>query len=95
MATRRRAADRRPTVPPGTPRWGAEWKKATAKWYHHAARFNTSGFGYANRDNFIDLDPTYKDILGRPLIRMTYNFPTTNTKCRAICCAKLEGSSRP
>ena len=23
-------------VPPGTPRWGREWKKATAKWYNHA-----------------------------------------------------------
>src|SRR5207247_6911739 len=28
---------------------------------------------YAHRDNFMDLDPTYKDALGRPLVRMTYN----------------------
>jgi gluconate 2-dehydrogenase alpha chain len=23
-------------VPPGTPRWGRDWKKATARWYNHA-----------------------------------------------------------
>ena len=51
------------TVPHGTPEWGSEWKRATVKWYHHAARFNTQGSVYANRDNFMDLDPTYKDAL--------------------------------
>jgi gluconate 2-dehydrogenase alpha chain len=25
-------------VPPGTPRWGAKWKKETAKWYQRASR---------------------------------------------------------
>src|SRR6516165_1450288 len=29
-------------VPAGTPRWGREWKKATAKWYNHA--FNVIAF---------------------------------------------------
>ena len=71
-------ADGRPIsyrpVPPGTPRWGAAWKKATAKWYQRAARITLSGSNYANRYNYIDLDPTYKDQLGRPLLRMTYNF---------------------
>ena len=27
----------------------------------------------ANRANYLDLDPTYKDSLGRPLARLTYN----------------------
>jgi gluconate 2-dehydrogenase alpha chain len=60
-------------VPPGTPAWGAEWKRATTQWYHHHTRLVTSGSVYANRNNFLDLDPTYKDALGRPLLRMTYN----------------------
>jgi gluconate 2-dehydrogenase alpha chain len=60
-------------VPPGTPRWGSDWKRATVKWYHHFVRFNTQGSVYANRSNYMDLDPTYKDAFGRPLIRMTYN----------------------
>jgi len=61
-------------VPPGTPRWGSAWKRATAKYYHHSVNIGVSGSNYANRNNYLDLDPTYRDQLGRPLLRMTYNF---------------------
>ena len=54
----------------GTPTFGSEWKRATAKWYYHFARFNTQGSVYAHRDNYLDVDPTYKDALGRPLLRL-------------------------
>jgi gluconate 2-dehydrogenase alpha chain len=67
-------------VPPGTPRWGRDWKRATAKWYNHAFGINASGCSYAHRDNFLDLDPTYKDALGRPLIRLSYNFHDNDYK---------------
>ena len=80
------------TVPHGTPDWGSDWKRATVKWYHHAARFNTQGSVYANRDNFMDLDPTYKDALGRPLMRLTYNAPDNESQNVALSClSKLEG----
>jgi len=79
------------TLPHGTPEWGAEWKRATVKWYNHAARFNTQGSVYANRDNFMDLDPTYKDAFGRPLIRLTYNPPDNEFKMSAYLLQKLEG----
>jgi gluconate 2-dehydrogenase alpha chain len=61
-------------VPPGTPRWGRAWKAATARWYNHVFGIMASGANYAHRENYLDLDPTYRDRLGRPLIRMTYNF---------------------
>jgi gluconate 2-dehydrogenase alpha chain len=67
-------------VPAGTPRWGREWKKATAKWYNHAFTVGASGCNYANRENFLDLDPTYRDALGRPLVRMSYNFRNNDYK---------------
>jgi gluconate 2-dehydrogenase alpha chain len=67
-------------VPPGTPRWGRDWKRATAKWYNHAFGINASGCSYAHRENFLDLDPTYKDALGRPLIRLSYNFHDNDYK---------------
>jgi len=67
-------------VPPGTPRWGREWKKATAKWYNHAFNIGASGCNYAHRENYLDLDPTYRDALGRPLVRMTYNFHENDYK---------------
>jgi gluconate 2-dehydrogenase alpha chain len=59
-------------TPPGTPRWGAKWKEETAKWYRSNIRFATEGAGHASRGNYLDLDPTYRDALGRPLMRMTY-----------------------
>jgi gluconate 2-dehydrogenase alpha chain len=67
-------------VPPGTPRWGRDWKQATAKWYNHAFSIGASGCNYAHRENFLDLDPTYRDALGRPLIRMSYNFRDNDYK---------------
>lgn len=67
-------------VPNGTPRWGSEWKKATAHWYDKAISIGVSGSNYANRWNYLDFDPTYKDQLGRPLLRMTYNFVENDYK---------------
>jgi len=78
-------------LPHGTPRWGSEWKRATAKWYRHATRFNTQGSVYAHRDNFLDIDPTYKDAFGRPLIRMTYNGTDNDHKMSRYLVGKLEG----
>jgi gluconate 2-dehydrogenase alpha chain len=77
-------------VPGGTPRWGSDWKRATVKWYHHFTRFNTQGSVYANRENFMDLDPTYKDAFGRPLIRMTYNGTDNDHKMSRYMLAKVE-----
>jgi gluconate 2-dehydrogenase alpha chain len=78
-------------VPHGTPRWGSEWKRESVKWYRSAARFNTQGSVYANRDNYLDFDPTYKDALGRPLVRLTYNGTENDHKMSRYLLTKLEG----
>jgi len=78
-------------LPRGAPRWGAGWKQATAKWYRCNTRFNTQGSVYAHRDNFMDLDPTYKDALGRPLVRMTYNGTENDHTMSRYLVGKLEG----
>lgn len=70
-------------VPPGTPRWGSAWKQATAKWYGRAFGIGASGASYAHRENYLDLDPTYRDALGRPLVRMTYNFRENDRRLAA------------
>ncbi len=59
-------------LPPGSPRWGEGWKQAASKWYRSTMRFGCDGAGHPSRGNYLDLDPTYKDALGRPLLRMTY-----------------------
>ena len=61
-------------VPAGTPRWGTEWKRATRKWYQGAMAIGSSGSVMANRGNFLDLDPTYRNVFGQPLMRMTFEY---------------------
>ena len=77
-------------TPHGSPRWGAGWKQATVKWYRSNTRFNTQGSVYAHRNNYMDLDPTYKDALGRPLIRMTYNGTENDHKMSRYLVGRLE-----
>ena len=74
-----RPISNRPT-PPGTPRWGAQWKKATAQTYGKVMGIGASGSSYAARGNYLDLDPTYKDRFGRPLLRITFDFPENDLR---------------
>ena len=67
-------------VPPGTPPWGAAWKKATAKWYQGSLGISASGMVLPNRYNHLDLDPTYKNRFGLPLMRMTFDFKENEQK---------------
>jgi gluconate 2-dehydrogenase alpha chain len=61
-------------VPRGTPAWGKAWKSATAKWYQTAMNINASGAVMSNRYNYFDLDPTYRNAFGLPLMRMTFDY---------------------
>ncbi|KDE21250.1 GMC family oxidoreductase [Acetobacter aceti 1023] len=61
-------------VPPGTPSWGAEWKKAAKDNYLHFVRIQTHGSVMAYRDAYVDLDPTYRNALGQPLARITFDW---------------------
>jgi len=67
-------------VPAGTPRWGVEWKKATAKWYLRSMAINVTTSNMPNRYNYYDLDPTYRNVFGHPLLRLTYNFLENDRK---------------
>jgi gluconate 2-dehydrogenase alpha chain len=68
-------------VPPTVKsRWGAEWKKAAVHYFDR-----TGGIGYqaehlAYKTNFMDLDPTYKDLHGDPLLRLTLNWHDNERK---------------
>jgi gluconate 2-dehydrogenase alpha chain len=67
-------------VPRGTPQWGKAWKAATAKWYQAAMTINASGSVMANRYNYYDLDPTYRNAFGQPLMRMTFDYKANEQK---------------
>jgi gluconate 2-dehydrogenase alpha chain len=61
-------------TPQGAPRWGSKWKRAVAENYLKSFTISTHGAVMSHRANALDLDPTYRDILGRPLMRMTFDF---------------------
>jgi gluconate 2-dehydrogenase alpha chain len=78
-STNARPIEFHPT-PPGTPKWGAKWKEAVRRHYNHTAIFNLSGTSTAMRWNYLDLDPTYRDAWGLPLLRMTFDFPDNDVR---------------
>jgi gluconate 2-dehydrogenase alpha chain len=67
-------------LPPGTPQWGTAWKREVAKWYQSALTVSASGAVMPNRYNYLDLDPTYKNRFGLPLMRMTFDFKENEQK---------------
>jgi gluconate 2-dehydrogenase alpha chain len=71
-------------VPPGTPRWGSDWKKAVAYNYRRNMAITSHGTCLSYRGNYLDLDPTYKDAWGLPLLRMTFDFPPNDLKMSAF-----------
>jgi gluconate 2-dehydrogenase alpha chain len=75
-------------TPPDTPSWGAEWKQAVVRHYNHTSTINVHGSSVATRWNYLDLDPTYKDAWGLPLLRMTFDFPENDIKMSAYCTQK-------
>src|SRR5215472_12845208 len=85
-------------VPPGTPLWGSEWKRATAKWYQASIGVGALSSVMPNRENYLDLDPTYRNRFGQPLLRMTFDFKANEQKMMRHAvelCAQLGKAMNP
>ncbi len=67
-------------LPPGTPSWGSDWKAAAKQHYNRVVSFGMQGESPSYRQNYCDLDPTYKDAWGNPLLRMTFNWTDNERK---------------
>jgi gluconate 2-dehydrogenase alpha chain len=67
-------------LPAGGPLWGKAWKANVAKYYQLAMNVGSSGSVMANRANYLDLDPTYKNAFGQPLMRMTFDYKENEHK---------------
>jgi gluconate 2-dehydrogenase alpha chain len=61
-------------LPSDAPKWGAGWKKALAENYLKSCSIATHGSVMSYRDAYLDLDPTYRDEYGNPLLRLTFDF---------------------
>ncbi len=67
-------------VPSGTPAWGSAWKAARAEYYQRVLTIATHGSVMSYRDSYLDLDPTYRDIYGNPLLRLTFDYHPNETE---------------
>jgi gluconate 2-dehydrogenase alpha chain len=87
----------RPT-PPGTKGWGSEWKKAVARYYNRSYGIGAQIACLSYRQNYLDLDPQYKDALGQPLLRMTFDWGPNELAASdylAGVCERIGRSSSP
>ena len=76
-------------VPEGTPKWGAKWKQAFVKNYLTSMSIGLMGAVLPNRVNCLDLDPTYRDPHGRPLMRMTFDFKQNELRMQDFAMGKM------
>lgn len=62
------------SLPEDAPKWGAGWKKAMHENYLTACSIATHGSVMSYRQNYLDLDPQWRDAYGNPLLRLTFDF---------------------
>lgn len=67
-------------LPHGTPAWGQGWKEGMQDWYGHSMKISITTSCMSYRDHYVDLDPTYKDPWGQPLLRITFDWKQNELK---------------
>jgi gluconate 2-dehydrogenase alpha chain len=86
-------------LPPGTPRWGSGFKKGYAKYYRNYGTIFNQGCSMPTKKATLDLDPTYRDKFGVPLLRLTYDYAQSDrnmakfTMDRAVEIAREMGAA--
>jgi gluconate 2-dehydrogenase alpha chain len=76
-------------LPPDVPDWGPAWKEALREWYDRSLFVAAIGESLPYRDHYLDLDPTYKDHWGHPLLRITFNWRDNERRMGRYLSAKL------
>ncbi|HEY2015014.1 MAG TPA: GMC family oxidoreductase [Bryobacteraceae bacterium] len=77
-------------IPDGEVRqnWGSQWKNAAMKWHDRYALFLSTENHFPYRQNYLDLDPTYRDKWGDPLLRVTMDWTEAERKQAAFISRK-------
>lgn len=61
-------------APFGTPMWGKEFKKQTLFYHNRYLMMFCQKATMPYKDHYLDLDPLFKDDLGDPLLRITWDY---------------------
>ncbi len=81
-------------VPAGTAAWGSGWKAATAHWYGRSMGIGASTSVMPHRHNHYDLDPTYRNLLGLPLLRLTFDYQDNDHRWAAFAAERVNAIAR-
>ena len=81
-------------LPAGVPSWGAGWKKGVKEWYGRSMGIGSHGSNMAYRDCCLDLDPTYVDRFGRPMLRMTFDWKPNDIRMTQFMRGKIEALAK-
>ena len=79
------------STPKEAPRWGSGWKQSIKDHYLHTMGVGSSGSVMPYKQCYLDLDPTYRDIHGQPLLRMTFDWQQNELKMTNFIKGKAEG----
>ncbi|KQR81668.1 GMC family oxidoreductase [Burkholderia sp. Leaf177] len=81
-------------VPTGTPKWGAQWKTAVKDNYTNTVSFDVHGANMVYADNYLDLDPTYTDSFGQPLLRFTFDWKDNDIRMSQYVTGQMQKVAR-
>jgi gluconate 2-dehydrogenase alpha chain len=74
--------------------WGSQWKNAVMKWNDRYGTFLSTENHFPYRQNYLDLDPTYTDKWGDPLLRVTLDWTDAERKQAAFINKKQIGIAK-
>lgn len=78
--------------------WGQAWKENLRQHWDSVFSIGIQGEVQAYEDNFLDLDPVYKDAWGVPLLRLTFDFHDNEYnlyKHQAQICKQIAQQMKP
>ncbi|QCJ44961.1 GMC family oxidoreductase [Bacillus sp. S3] len=78
-------------VPGGTPTWGKDFKEKSIKYANRYLSVASQGSSMPFKRHFLDLDPTYKDAYGDPLMRITFDFEEQDRQLAKFLADKCAG----
>jgi gluconate 2-dehydrogenase alpha chain len=75
-------------VPADSPTWGKDFKTNSLKYMNRTLNVGGQGSSMSFRHHYLDLDPTYKDTYGDPLMRMTFDFEDQDREMSGFLASK-------
>ncbi len=69
-------------------RWGSDWKKEAIYYYDRTGTIHFEGEHLPYKGNFMDLDTTYRDCFGDPLLRITLDWRDNERQMAAFVTEK-------